>query len=82
MELKFDIRFLCVHACLKQANTLQNILDQLLLAAAKGNQGLRIPLALPMLENTSCTTLLRNTYKAYQRQAGNRLLMINIACVK
>lgn len=82
MELEFHPRFLCVSACLKQANTLQNIVDRLLLAAAKGNQGLRFPLALPMSENTSCTTLLHNTYKAYQRQAGNWLLMTDIACVK
>lgn len=82
MELQFHPKSLCISACLKQSNTLQNILDQIFLAAAVGNQGLRFPPALPMLENTSSTALLHNAYKAYQRQAGNWLLMIDIACVK
>lgn len=82
MELQFPPKSLCISACLKQSNTLQNILDQILLAAAEGNQGFRFPPALPMLDHTSSTALLHTTYKAYQRQAGNWLLMVDIACVK
>lgn len=58
------------------------IMCQLLLVAAKGNQGLRFPLALPVLENTSSSTILRNTYKAYERQAGDWLFVMGTACVK
>lgn len=61
---------------------LKAVVCQLLLVAAKGNQDLRFPLALPVLENTSSSTILHNTSRAYQRQAGGWLLVTGTACVK